>query len=80
MQISIPSSQEDWVPKIYFQYYEIWHSEQVKFVNLKDNIWKLRIFTRNLTDLVSKLQFSQTLLLILIMNMVLGTDDLDPKL
>ena len=30
---------------MYFQSYEIWHSELVKFINLKYDIWNLRILT-----------------------------------
>ena len=40
-QVSVPSFQKDLVPKmeyIYFQCYETWYPEQVKFVNHKYNI------------------------------------------
>ena len=33
--------------EIYSQRYEIWHLEQVKFINLKYDIWELRILTGN---------------------------------
>ena len=74
--------------EIYSQCYEIGHSEQVKFVNLKYDILKLRILTRSLTNLVTKLQCVPTFMKsgtqwksnMLIMNMVLGTEDPDPKL
>ena len=42
--------------EIYFQCYEIGYSEQVKFVNLKSDILKLRILTRSWENLVTKLQ------------------------
>ena len=46
--------------EIYSQCYEIWHLEQVKFVNLKYDIWKLRILTQKWVDLVSKFQYVPT--------------------
>ena len=59
-----------------------------KFVNLKYIIRKLRILTQNLVDLVSKLPCAPAFRKIgtscksnmLILNIVLGTADLGPKL
>ena len=61
---------------------------QSRSSNLKYDIWKLWILTQNWADLISKLKCAPTFMKfgtqcksnMLIMNMVLGTDDLDPKL
>ena len=75
--------------EIYSQCYEIWHCHEVKFVNLKYDFWKLQILTQKWVDLdLVKLQCVPTFMKfgtscksnILIMNMVPGIDDLDPKL
>ena len=62
-----------------FQCYEIWHSEQVKFVNHKDDIWNSEIKILGKFGLKIEMcpkfgtQRSN-------MNIVLEIDDLDPKL
>ena len=62
--------------------------EEVKLANLKRDIWKLWILTQNWAELVSKMQCAPIFMEpgtycksnILILYIIVETDDLDPKL
>ena len=74
--------------EIHFQCYEIWHSEQVKFVNHEYDIWNcgswpeiesLGRFGLKIAPIFIKFGIENKLNR-LIMNTLIGIDELDPKL
>ena len=76
--------------EIYSQCYEIWHSEQVKFVNHKYGIWncgswlEIKSMGRSGLTIAMSLTFrkfgTQNKSTMLIINILIGIDDLDLKL
>ena len=91
-QVSVPSFQENLVPKKKHisKCYEIRQSEQVKFINHKYDIWNRGSWPKikNLGRLSLKIAVrpvliklgTQNKLNMLIINILIGNDDLDPKL
>ena len=87
-----PLSPGKFCPKneIYFHCYEIWQSEQVKFVNHECDIWNCRSWPKikNLGRFGLKVAMcpifmkfgTQNKSNMLIINILIGIDDLDPKL